>query len=73
MSCLTSCQALELTANFAFTAAHMRAAGAEFQEQARLYETASRIAFMKAHMIAKNEEIRPVIGQASYRAVFAVA
>jgi hypothetical protein len=73
MSCLTSYEALELTANFAFTAERMRAADADFQARANLYETASRIAFLKAHMIARDEEIRPVIGQACYRAVFAIA
>lgn len=73
MSSLTSYEALELTASFAFAAERMRAADADFQARASLYETASRIAFLKAHMIAKSEEIRPVIGQPCYRAVFAIA
>jgi hypothetical protein len=75
---LTSHQALELAADFAFTADYMRAAESdEFQNHvhtmAKLYETASRAVFLKAHVIAKGEEVRPAMGQSFRRAAFAVA
>jgi hypothetical protein len=40
---------------------------------AKLYETASRAVFLKAHVIAKGEEVRPAMGQSLRRAAFAVA
>ena len=53
---LTSREALQLAADFARRAEYMRADdAADFQTQADLYETASRIAFLRAHMIAKND------------------
>jgi hypothetical protein len=69
---LTSHEALQLTANFALTAERMRTAEADFQALANLYEIASRIAFLRAHLIAKDEQIRPAFGQ-SRRPIFAVA
>jgi hypothetical protein len=45
---------------------------ADFQTKVDLYETASRVAFLKAHVIAKEEEVRPVPGQSFRRAAFAV-
>ena len=73
MSQLTFHQALELTANFAFTAERMRAADSDFQTRASLCETASRIAFLRAHILAKDEEARPSFGMIVRRAAFAVA
>jgi hypothetical protein len=80
---LTSQQALQLAADFAFTADYMRAAESDdfqdhdmqnhVQTMAKLYETASRAVFLKAHVIAKAEEVRPVVGESFRRAAFAVA
>jgi hypothetical protein len=72
ISSLSSHQALELTASFAFTAERMRA-DSESQARANLYERASRIAFLRAHRIAQDEEARPAFGQMFRRAVFALA
>ena len=78
MSRLTSHQALQLAADFAFTADYMRAAEADdfqndVQTLAKLYETASRAVFLRAHVIAKDEETRPVVGERFRRVAFAVA
>ena len=73
MSQLTFHQALELTANFAFLAERMRAADRDFQTRANVCEAASRIAFLRAHIIAKDEETRPGFGMTFQRAAFAVA
>ena len=73
MSQLTFHQALELTANFAFLAERMRAADCDFQTRANVCEAASRIAFLRAHIIAKDEQTRPAFGMTFQRAAFAVA
>lgn len=73
MSSLSSQQALELTASFSTTADRMRAAGVEFYLRASICETASRVAFLKAGLLARQEEMRPLLGQLFRRAVFAVA
>lgn len=73
MSQLTSQQALELTAHFAFTAERIRSTQSSFEIRANLCETASRVAFLKAHLLAKNEEMTPMFGQTSRRAMFSVA
>jgi hypothetical protein len=70
---LTSHEALELSANFALSAERMRSAGAGFHLRARLSETASRIAFLRAHLLAKSEEACPAFGQLFKRAAFTVA
>ena len=85
---LTSRQALQLAADFAFTADYLRAAEPDdlqnhdlqnhdlqnhVQTMAKLYETASRTVFLRAHVIARDEEMRPAIGESFRRAVFAVA
>jgi hypothetical protein len=71
---LTAQQALQLAADFARTADYMRAAdAADSQTRAKLLETASRAAFLRAQAIAKDEEVRPVLGQSFRRAAFAVA
>lgn len=75
MSCLSSLsshEALELTAKFAIAAERMRA-DSDSRLRASLYERASRVAFLRAHMLAKNEEVRPSFGQTFRRAIFAVA
>ncbi|HSP45915.1 MAG TPA: hypothetical protein VLO30_07980 [Chthoniobacterales bacterium] len=74
MLCLTSEQALQLAAEFALTADYLRAAAStDSQARANLFDTASRAAFLRAQMIAKNQEVRPVLGQSFRRAAFAVA
>jgi len=74
MSCqLTSHEALMLTANFACTADRLRAGDAAFAIRASICETASRIAFLRAHRIARREEILPVFGETFRRVVFATA
>jgi hypothetical protein len=72
MSLLSSHEALQLTATFAVTAERMRA-DVEAQTLASLYERASRVAFLKAHLIAREEEVRPIFGQSFRRAAFAAA
>jgi hypothetical protein len=72
MCFLSSHEALQLTATFAVTAERMRA-DVEAQTLASLYETASRIAFLKAHLIAREEEVRPMFGQSFRRAAYAAA
>lgn len=73
MSLLTSHEALELTASFTFAAERLRASDGDFQIRAHLCEIASRVAFLRAHLIARDEEMRPVFGQAYRRSIFAVA
>ena len=72
LSQLTSQEALRLTANFAFTADRMREADRAFAIRANICETASRVAFLRAHMIARREEIIPQFGECLRRAVFSV-
>jgi hypothetical protein len=71
MSHLTFQQALQFAADYARIAEQMRAA--EFHARANVYETASRAAFLRAHVIAKDEELRPVFGEGFRRAAYAVA
>jgi hypothetical protein len=73
MAFLSSRQALQLAADFAFTAEYIRETNAEFRAQANFYEMASRAAFLKAHMIARDEEMHPSFGESFRRAVYAVA
>ena len=73
MSTLTSQEALRLTATFSFAADRMRAADQSQHIRASIYETASRIAFLRAQSIAKQEQIFPVLGHSYRRAVFNVA
>ena len=70
---LTSREALRLTANFAFTADRMRAADQDLATRASICERASRIAFLRAHSIAKREQIVPNLGECHRRAVFSIA
>ena len=70
---LTSRDALELAADFALKAEHVRVDdAADFQTKADLYETASRVQFLRAHRIAEDEAVRPVVGNNFCRAAFAV-
>jgi hypothetical protein len=71
LSQLTSQEALQLTANFAFTANRMREADRAFAIRASICETASRVAFLRAHMIARQEEILPGFGECLRRRIFA--
>jgi hypothetical protein len=70
---LTSSEALVLTANFALTADRMRAGDSACDLRVRLCETASRIAFLRAQLLAKSEEVQPVFGGLFRRAAFAIA
>lgn len=70
---LTSQEALKLTASFAFAADRMRLADAGLQAQAKIYETASRVAFLRAHLIAKQEETVSFRGCEYRRTVFTIA
>jgi hypothetical protein len=71
---LTAQQALQLAADFALTADYLRAADApDSQTRAKLLETASRAAFLRAQAIARDEEVRPVFGESFRRPAFAVA
>jgi hypothetical protein len=74
MSQLTSHEALHLTASFAFTAERMRSAAVdEVARRATLCEIASRVAFLRAHLIAKDEQVRPMFGMSRRTAAFATA
>jgi len=70
---MTSHEALQLTATFAMTADRIRAADGAFAVRANICETASRVAFLRAHLLAKREEILPLFGDTLRRALFAVA
>ena len=71
---LTAQQALQLAADFLQAADYMHAANApDSHARTKLLETASRAAFLRAHAIARQEEVRPVFGEGFRRAVFAVA
>lgn len=72
MPALTSYEALQLTASFAITAERMKTADINFYGRAAMFEAASRITFLKAHVIAKEEETTPLLGEIARRAVFAV-
>lgn len=73
MAHLTSREALQLAADFALKAEYMRSDdAADFQTKADLYESASRVAFLRAHMIAKGEEVRPAVGTSCHRAALAL-
>jgi hypothetical protein len=70
MAQLTSREALQLAADFALKAECMRSDDAtDFQTKVELYETASRVALLRAHMVANEEEVRPVVGKSLRRAV----
>lgn len=73
MPVLTFHEALQLTANFAITAERIKTADSDCCGRAAMFETASRVSFLKAHLIAKKEESAPMFGDASRRAIFAVA
>lgn len=73
MPALTSHEALQLTANFAITAERMKTADIHFCDRAAMFEAASRVTFLRAHVIAKKEEAAPRLGETSRRAIFAVA
>lgn len=73
MRALTSYEALLLTARFALTAERMKTAELPCCGRAAMFEAASRVSFLKAHLIARKEETAPLLGEISRRAVFAVA
>lgn len=73
MLLLTPHEALHLTATFAFTAEYLRSADTQTHVRARIYETASRVAFLRAHVLTMHEEARPKFGETARRAIFARA
>ncbi len=73
MPVLTSHDALQLASTFVVIADRMRAVDADLGSRAQLCDLASRVAFMRAQVLAKNEEIRPVFGAVHRRAIFAIA
>ena len=73
MSPLTSQEALRLTASFSFAADRMRDGNESHQLRAKICETASRIAFLRAQSIAQQEQIFPVLGETYRRATFSIA
>ena len=71
MNRLTSREALQLAADFALKADYMRADdAADFQTKVDLYETASRVAILRAHAIGKDEDVHPVVRNRLVRAAF---
>lgn len=73
MAYLTSREALELAADFVLKAEYMRADdAADFQTKVDLYETASRVALLRAQAIVDEEEVRPVVGKSFRGGAFAV-
>ena len=73
MPALTSHEALQLTASFAITAERMKTADTHCCGRAAMFEAASRVTFLRAHVIAKKEEMAPRFGETCHRAVFAIA
>jgi hypothetical protein len=74
MTYLTSQEALQLAADFALKAEYMRNDdAADSRVKADLYETASRVATMRAQMSAKGEQARPLLGINHRRATLVVA
>jgi hypothetical protein len=73
MSLLTSSQALQMAADFALAADHIRTANdSNCPGMAKLYDTACRVAFLRAHALASAEETHPALGDCFRRASFAV-
>ena len=70
---LTSQEALRLTATFAFTADRMRTADNALEIRAQICETASRVVFLRAHLISRREEIFPLLRETFQRVIFAFA
>jgi len=70
---LTCHEALQLTASFACTADRMRASNGTCEIRTRICETASRVAFLRAHLMAQREEMVPLLGHTFRRASFAIA
>ena len=62
MHSLSSREAVNLSVIFAGIASQLRAADANSAE-AGMYETASRVAFVKAHVLSSLERPRPVFGE----------
>lgn len=62
MYSLSSREALTLTALFAGIASQIRA-GNPYSTEAGLYETASRVAFLRAHALSGGERTSPVLGE----------
>ena len=73
MPALTCHEALQLTARFAVTAERMKTADSSFCGRAAMFEAASRVTFLRAHLIAEKEEAAPFFGEISRRAIFFVA
>lgn len=66
-------EALRLTASFALLADQMRAGDDTCQVRTSICETASRVAFLRAHRISASENAIPVFGETFRRSDFAMA
>jgi hypothetical protein len=66
----SSREALTLTALFAGIASQIRAANPTSTEAA-VYETASRVAFLRAHALSSGERACRVLGESFHAAVYA--
>ena len=73
MLSLTAHEALQLTASFAVTAEYLRSAATPARVRARVYDTASRVAFLRAHLLLRREKTQPKFGELSRRPWFATA
>lgn len=70
---LTSQEALQLTASFVFAADRMRSSDGAFQARTVICDIASRVAFLRAHVIAKQEEVVRFRGEEFRPSAFATA
>jgi len=70
---LTPLEALQLTSTFVSTAERMRTSGTDLEKRALLYDTASRVAFLRAHLLSQRDEVRPMFGEIQRRAIFSIA
>jgi hypothetical protein len=73
MLSLTSHEALQLTATFAFTAEYLRSTDSPARVRARIYDRASRIALLRAHVLTRREDAKPRFGEPSRQSLFASA
>lgn len=71
MTHLTSGQALQLAAEFAVAAQHMR--DRSLESRANVCDIASRVALLKAQIIGRTERARPRFGETFSHTMFAGA
>ncbi|HEY6767070.1 MAG TPA: hypothetical protein VI386_20105 [Candidatus Sulfotelmatobacter sp.] len=73
MSELTSSQALQIAADFALASECMKQAGPGIASRTRICELATRIALLRAPVLAKAEFARPFFGESLGQSMFASA